>query len=166
MELAAGGQAGPEAAAFAREAQSALASAKSLESRLLESYGELEAEVATRTAALSAEVAKERKVLLASLGKLEALLAEGQAVLAPLARESFVYAQERMRGLVMRADSGLTEQAWARRERQTAKVRELQTTRARREQLLEEEQREVMEDALPAGAATPVPPLAPPPAAK
>ena len=49
-------------------------------------------------------------------------------------------------GCVLRADVGITEQAWEVREEELERVHNLQTERAREEQLLDEELREVLDD--------------------
>jgi hypothetical protein len=54
---------------------------------------------------------------------------------------------------VLRADVGVTEQAWEVREEELARVRNLQTERSREEQLLDEELKEVLDDSADPGAA-------------
>jgi hypothetical protein len=55
--------------------------------------------------------------------------------------------RDKLRNIVLRADVGITEQAWEVREEELDRVRNLQTERAREEQLLDEELREVLDDA-------------------
>ena len=55
--------------------------------------------------------------------------------------------RDKIRNIVLRADVGITEQAWEVREEELDRVRSLQTERAREEQLLDEELREVLDDA-------------------
>ena len=49
---------------------------------------------------------------------------------------------------MLKADVGITEEAWEAREEQLIRVRNLQTERARSERLLNEELREVLDDAV------------------
>jgi len=53
---------------------------------------------------------------------------------------------------VLRADVGVTEEAWEVREEETSRVRNLQSERSRQEQLLNEELREVLDDDATAGS--------------
>ena len=55
--------------------------------------------------------------------------------------------RDKIRGIVLRADVGVTEQAWEVREEEMERVRNLQHERAREEQILDEELREVLDDA-------------------
>ena len=54
--------------------------------------------------------------------------------------------RDKLRGIVLRADVGITEQAWEVREEELDRVRSLQGERAREEQLLDEELKEVLDD--------------------
>jgi len=49
--------------------------------------------------------------------------------------------RDKLRGIIRRADAGITEQAWEVREEELERVHNLQTERAREEQLLDEEKR-------------------------
>ena len=59
--------------------------------------------------------------------------------------------RDKLRGIVLRADVGITEQAWEVREEELDRVRSLQTERARQEQLLDEELKEVRDDGVEPG---------------
>jgi tetratricopeptide (TPR) repeat protein len=63
-----------------------------------------------------------------------------------VAQRNFGMVRDKLRGIVLRADVGITEQAWEVREEELARVHNLQTERAREEQLLDEELREVLDD--------------------
>jgi hypothetical protein len=65
-----------------------------------------------------------------------------------VALRNFGLVRDRLRGIVMRADVGITEEAWESREVQLVRVRSLQSERARSERLLDEELREVLDDAV------------------
>ena len=54
--------------------------------------------------------------------------------------------RDRMRGIVLRADVGITEEAWEVREEQVTRVRNLTIERSREDRLLKEELNEVLDD--------------------
>ena len=72
---------------------------------------------------------------------------EAHALVGEVAKRNFGVVRDKIRGIVLRADVGITEQAWEVREEELERVHNLQTERAREEQLLDEELREVLDDA-------------------
>jgi hypothetical protein len=64
-----------------------------------------------------------------------------------VAQRNFTLVRDKLLGIVLRADVGITEQAWEVREEELDRVRNLQSERAREEQILDEELREVLDDA-------------------
>jgi hypothetical protein len=54
--------------------------------------------------------------------------------------------RDKLRNIILRADVGITEQAWEVREEELYRVRTLQIERARKEQTLDDELREVLDD--------------------
>jgi hypothetical protein len=63
-----------------------------------------------------------------------------------VARNNLVKARDRIKGVVMRADVGLVQQAWELREEQRFRVRDLLRERAQEERLINDELREVLDD--------------------
>ena len=59
--------------------------------------------------------------------------------------------RDKLSNIVLRADVGITEQAWEVREEELDRVRSLQSERARQEQLLDEELKEVRDDGVEPG---------------
>jgi hypothetical protein len=60
---------------------------------------------------------------------------------------AFVAVRDRLKGIVLRSDIGIVQEAWEQREEQRLRVRNLQREKAREEQMLNDELREVLEDA-------------------
>jgi hypothetical protein len=59
---------------------------------------------------------------------------------------NFGRVRDRLHNIVLRADVGITEEAWEVREEQITRVRSLQIERAREDRLLKEELNEVLDD--------------------
>jgi hypothetical protein len=78
------------------------------------------------------------------LGRLDG---EAHDLVGQVAKRNFGLVRDKLRGIVLRADVGITEQAWEVREEELERVHNLQTERAREEQLLDEELKEVLDDA-------------------
>jgi hypothetical protein len=68
-----------------------------------------------------------------------------------VAQRNFGVVRDKLRGIVLRADVGITEQAWEVREEELSRVRSLQSERSRQEQLLDEELKEVRDDGVEPG---------------
>jgi tetratricopeptide (TPR) repeat protein len=144
--LAAGGAAGRSAAEYAVRISPVLAQAASADARLEGAFADLEARVAKKAkdvqATLDTEVVK-----LGEYGRsLEALDSEGRLVVGQVAMRNFQLVRDRLRNIVLRADVGVTEEAWELREEQLTRVRNIQLERSRSEQQLNEELREVLDD--------------------
>ena len=71
---------------------------------------------------------------------------EAHDLVGQVAKRNFGFVRDKLRGIILRADVGITEQAWEVREEELDRVHNLQTERAREEQLLDEELREVLDD--------------------
>jgi hypothetical protein len=68
-----------------------------------------------------------------------------------VAERNFKLVRDKLRNIVLRADVGITEQAWEVREEELERVHNLQSERSREEQLLDEELREVLDDTSDSG---------------
>ena len=60
---------------------------------------------------------------------------------------SFASVRDHLKGIVLRADVGIVQQAWELREEQQQRLQDLQRQRALEEQNLDDELREVFDDA-------------------
>ena len=149
--MSSGGSAGGSAQRFAGPAGAVLSEARTYEGQLIASLQQLDARVAERSADM------ERKVLLehASVAKyqveLDTLDNEARDLVGHVAQRNFGLVRDKLRNIVLRADVGVTEQAWEVREEELDRVRSLQTERARQEQLLDEELKEVRDDGVEPG---------------
>jgi len=146
LALAAQGQAGGNAAALAAQAKPVLAQARQTEDRLTEAFGKLEAQVAQRVGALKEKIDAERTKINGYNMQLAALDTEAQDLVGLVAKRNFEIVRDKLRNIVLRADVGITEQAWEVREEELERVHTLQTERAKQETLLDEELREVLDD--------------------
>ncbi len=145
--LAAQGQAGSDAQGYAGRVRPALEQARAVEDRLVSQFAQLEQQVAARIAAVQDKVSSERTKIDGYNMQLAALDGEAHDLVGLVARRNFMIVRDKLRGIVLRADVGITEQAWEVREEELERVHNLQVERAREEQLLDEELREVLDDA-------------------
>jgi tetratricopeptide (TPR) repeat protein len=144
--LAAQGAAGRGAVGYAQRIEPVLQQAEAADARLDAAYADLEARVAKRTAELKATLDSEMAKLAEYTRTLEGLDSEGRLVVGQVAMRNFQLVRDRLKNIVLRADVGVTEEAWELREEQLTRVRNLQVERSRSEQQLNEELREVLDD--------------------
>jgi hypothetical protein len=67
-------------------------------------------------------------------------------VVGEVAMRNFGLVRDRLKNIVLRADVGITEEAWEVREEQMTRVRMLQIERSREDRTLKEELNEVLDD--------------------
>jgi hypothetical protein len=146
-QLASQGQAGGDAQRYASKVRPALEQARTVEDRLVQQFAELERQVASRISEVQGKVEAERLKINGFNMTLGAYDAEAHDLVGQVARRNFMFVRDKLRGIILRADVGITEQAWEVREEELERVHNLQTERAREEQLLDEELREVLDDA-------------------
>jgi len=146
VRLAATGVAGGGPQRFAALSSPLLAQLRDYEAQLVASVQAIEAQVAARSGELQSKIDAERLKLANYQQQLEALDNDGRDLVGHVAQRNFGIVRDRMRGIVLRADVGITEQAWEVREEELDRVRSLQSERARQEQLLDEELKEVRDD--------------------
>jgi len=149
VQLAVGGQGGPKAQLYGQRVQPLLMQARQEEDRLTVAFTALEAQVTARTTDLRTKIDTERANLVSYAAQLETLDNGTQGahdLVGHVAQRNFGMVRDKLRGIVLRADVGITEQAWEVREEELSRVHNLQTERAREEQLLDEELREVLDD--------------------
>jgi tetratricopeptide (TPR) repeat protein len=147
VQLASQGQAGPGAQRYASKVRAALEQSRAVEDKLVQQFAELERQVAARIGEVQAKVEAERVKINGFNMTLGAYDAEAHDLVGQVAKRNFVFVRDKLRGIILRADVGITEQAWEVREEELERVHNLQTERAREEQLLDEELREVLDDA-------------------
>jgi len=144
--LAATGQAGPRGQAYAGQVMPVLASIKAEEDRLIVVLQGLEAQVASRTGDLQAKIDAEASKITGFQSELNVLDGKARDLVGHVAERNFALVRDKLRGIVLRADVGVTEQAWEVREEEASRVRSLQGERSRQEQVLDEELKEVLDD--------------------
>jgi tetratricopeptide (TPR) repeat protein len=144
MELALAGQAGADAADFAREVKPLLDRLARLDRQLAGLRAGFQAEVAEGVASIEIQVQEEQGRLEAHTRELEALDAEARGLVGEATKHGFERVRARLRDIVLRADVGITHQGWEVRERHSQSVQRLQRERALEQRSLEEEQNEVM----------------------
>jgi tetratricopeptide (TPR) repeat protein len=144
--LAAAGAAGRGAVGYAQRIDPVLQQADAADARLEAAFADLEARVGRKTGELKATLDAEMAKLAEYNRTLEGLDSEGRLVVGQVAMRNFQLVRDRLKNIVMRADVGVTEEAWELREEQLTRVRNLQLERSRSEQQLNEELREVLDD--------------------
>ncbi len=144
--LAAAGAGGKEAVGYAQRITPVLQEAEAADSRLEALFADVEARVEKRATELRATLDSEVGKLGEYTRTLEGLDSEGRLVVGQVAMRNFQLVRDRLRNIVLRADVGVTEEAWELREEQLTRVRNLQLERSRSEQQLNEELREVLDD--------------------
>jgi tetratricopeptide (TPR) repeat protein len=136
---------------FSAQAGAVLSEARLYESQLVAAFQQLESRVAQRSAELEQKVDVERASIGQYQQRLDALDNEARDLVGHVAERNFGLVRDKLRNIVLRADVGITEQAWEVREEELERVRSLQTERARQEQLLDEELKEVRDDGVEPG---------------
>jgi tetratricopeptide (TPR) repeat protein len=151
VQLVSAGQAGGGAARFGALAGAVLVQAMQYENQVNAALGQIEAQVAARAGQLQQKIDAERANVAKFQQQLDALGDEARDLVGHVAQRNFGLVRDKLRGIVLRADVGITEQAWEVREEELDRVRSLQTERARQEQLLDEELKEVRDDGVEPG---------------
>jgi tetratricopeptide (TPR) repeat protein len=146
VQMVAGGAGGQKATGPAQRFQPLLAQADGVETRLEATLADLDARVGKRADELKALLDKEVAAAASYTAQLGQLDGEARLVTGEVAQRNFGLVRDRLAGIVLRADVGVTEQAWELREEQRTRVRNLQVERARADQQLNEELREVLDD--------------------
>ena len=151
VRLASGGSAGGGAQRLAGQAGAVLSEATQYESQLVAALRQLEGQVAQRSGQMEQKVETERLNIGKYQVQLDALDNEARDLVGHVAQRNFGIVKDKLRNIVLRADVGVTEQAWEVREEELDRVRSLQTERSRQEQLLDEELKEVRDDGVEPG---------------
>jgi tetratricopeptide (TPR) repeat protein len=145
--LCASGQDSGDAAEYARSIQPILARADTIDLRLDGTRADLERNATAQADALRVKIAEELASVETRAAALDQVDQEARVVVGEVAMKAFGAVRERLKGIVLRADVGIVQEAWEEREEQALRVRTLQREKAREEQMLNDELREVLEDA-------------------
>lgn len=144
VSLLRGGAAGAGARAYAERASVVLGKIDAEEDRLIGLFRTIDAEVAVRAADIASKVREEHAKIDGYELQLRALEDEARVAVGEVLQRNFGLVLDKLEGLVLRADVGLTEHAWEVREEEMYRLHILQTARARQEQALDQELQEVL----------------------
>jgi tetratricopeptide (TPR) repeat protein len=147
VELVAAGQDSGGARDYARSIQSVLQRADAVEDRLEREKARLERDSDGRASEIRKQVASEQANIDKFANDLDDLDQQARLLVGEVAMRNFGLVRDRLKGIVLRADVGIVQQAWEVREEQRMRVLNLQRERAREEQNLNDELREVLDDA-------------------
>ncbi|HEX4512411.1 MAG TPA: tetratricopeptide repeat protein [Polyangiaceae bacterium] len=146
ISLAQGGAAGRDAQAYSGKVVGILGQMRAQEDQLTQAFMRLESQVGSRIGELQKKVDAEAGNIASYKDQLGKLDGEAQDLVGHVAQRNFMLVRDKLKNIVLRADVGITEQAWEVREEELDRVRNLQTERSRQEQLLDEELKEVLDD--------------------
>ncbi|HEU4578891.1 MAG TPA: tetratricopeptide repeat protein [Polyangiaceae bacterium] len=138
---------GEDSLGYIRSVTPILADARGLEQTLQEKLAALEANVAAQSEQLQRLVDEESAHIEQYTQKLDALDQHARLLVGEVAMRSFSSVRDHLKGIVLRADVGIVQQAWELREEQQQRLQDLQRQRALEEQNLDDELREVFDDA-------------------
>ena len=131
---------------YAGKVMGLLGQMRAQEDQLATAFQQLESQVGGRAAELQKKVDAEATNIASYKTQLDKLDDEAKDLVGHVAQRNFGLVRDKLKGIVLRADVGITEQAWEVREEELDRVRNLQTERSRQEQLLDEELKEVLDD--------------------
>ena len=146
VELAAAGAGGAALADFAKKSLGLVKQANDADDKLDAAFAELEREVQKRSQELTDIVTRETRNMVNYSVRLEALDKEARGVVGEVAKRNFGLVRDRLKNIVLRADVGITEEAWEVREEQLTRVRSLRVEKSREQKLLNDELNEVLDD--------------------
>jgi tetratricopeptide (TPR) repeat protein len=146
-QLAAQGNGGAKASPYALRLVTLLSQCDQVDESVEGVRTEIAKQVQKRTKEVADLIYAESNKVMDYAAKLDQLDQEARLVVGQVAMRNFGLVRDRLRGIVIRADVGVTEEAWEVREEQVTRVRNLLSERARSERLLDEELREVLDDA-------------------
>lgn len=147
VQLAASGQGDSDTTEYARGIDSVLAKADAVDGRLNGTRRDLEDKVRAGSDEIQKQVDAEAENLRVYTGHLDELDQNARVLVGEVAMKNFALVRDRLKSIILRADTGIVQQAWELREEQLTRVRNLQRERAREDQNLSDELREVLDDA-------------------
>lgn len=145
-QLAAQGAGGAKLQGYAQRLVPLLATAADTDAKVEAAMAELERQVTKKTQEFKDTVGRETANMVGYQVRLEELDSQARTVVGEVAMRNFGLVRDRLKNIVLRADVGITEEAWEVREEQMTRVRNLQVERAREDRLLKEELNEVLDD--------------------
>jgi tetratricopeptide (TPR) repeat protein len=146
VTLAAQGAAGPKLQAYGQRARPVLQTADETDAKLDAALAELEQKVAKQVKEMQGVISRETVNMVGYQVRLDELDGKARTVVGEVAMRNFGLVRDRLRNIVLRADVGITQEAWEVREEQITRVRNLTVERAREDRLLKEELNEVLDD--------------------
>ncbi|MFO0550407.1 MAG: tetratricopeptide repeat protein [Polyangiaceae bacterium] len=146
MELVAA-SGGKDAAAYANQALAVVKQADDADASINGIKSEIDSEVEYKTQGVVNEVATETKNLVEYQLRLEELDGQARVLVGEVVMRNFGFVRDRLKSMVLRADVGITQEAWEVREDQITRVRTLTRERALQERMLRDELNEVLDDA-------------------
>jgi tetratricopeptide (TPR) repeat protein len=146
VQLATQGQGGSGLASYANKITPLLKKADGVDNVLQGSLTSIDKTVLAKTGEIRKTVQRETVNIVDYSLKLEELDKEARDVVGGVAARNFGRVRDRLKSIVLRADVGITEEAWELREEQLTRVRRLKIERARGVQRLREELEEVLDD--------------------
>jgi len=147
LELGAGGVVGKSFTAYSQKALVIAKQADDADAAVASVKAELESEVGRKTESVFADVNAETEKLVGYKSTLEELDGRARILVGEVMMRNFGFVKDRLKSMILRADVGITQQAWEVREDQITRVRTLSRERAQQERLLREELNEVLDDA-------------------
>jgi tetratricopeptide (TPR) repeat protein len=146
VRLSASGAAGARLQGYAQRLVPLLQQADDADAKVDAALATLAVEVNKKTEQARDTVQRETSAVVGYTIQLDKLDGEARRVVGEVAMRNFGFVRDRLRNIVLRADVGITEEAWEVREEQQTRVRSLQVERAREDRLLKEELNEVLDD--------------------
>jgi hypothetical protein len=147
VSLAALGQDSSDAAAYAKSIQPLLSRADNDEAALDAQRAKWEEQALEQAGGLRDKISQEIALIETYAQNLDGLDQQARLLVGEIAMKNFGLVRDRLKSIVLRADTGIVQEAWEVREEQALRVRNLQRERAREEQTLNDELREVLDDA-------------------
>lgn len=147
LELGSAGAGGNKVASYSQKALPVIKQADEADAQINAIKAEIEAEVERKTQLVIADVNAETEKLVGYQVRLEELDGQARVLVGEVMMRNFGFVRDRLKSMILRADVGITQQAWEVREDQITRVRTLTRERAQQERTLREELNEVLDDA-------------------
>lgn len=147
LELGSAGAGGGSVASYSQKALPVIKQADEADAQINAIKAEIEAEVERKTQMVIADVNAETEKLVGYQVRLEELDGQARVLVGEVMMRNFGFVRDRLKSMILRADVGITQQAWEVREDQITRVRTLTRERAQQERTLREELNEVLDDA-------------------
>lgn len=146
VALAESGAGGGSLQAYARKLSPLLREGDAADARIEAALARIDATVNSKAVGLRDTVAREAANIVDYKVRLDTLDQEARLVVGEVAMRNFGLVRDRFKNIALKADVGITEEAWEVREEQVTRVSSLQIERAREDRLLKEELSEVLDD--------------------